>query len=131
MNEKATKHAAKSVEITDPVLLIRINKLYRHGMSAQELYEATRGIWKLGPRREGASYAFAVFEGLVREVYEIHDWYPAGTTKYETREVRQAEDRQEFEGRVVPEEVRRRYVGRSVVDYFPKGSQNPFRYVNC
>ena len=61
------------------MLLIRINQRYRHGMSARELYEATRGIWKLSPSHaEQASYAFAVFEGIVREVYAIDKWHPAG-----------------------------------------------------
>jgi hypothetical protein len=40
-------------------------------MSARELYEATRDGWVLGPRREGVGYACAVFEGVVRKVYEI------------------------------------------------------------
>ena len=66
--------------IEEPVILIRINKLYRHGMSDIELYDATRGVWKVGARRERASYAFAVFEGIVREVYKINEWFPAGTT---------------------------------------------------
>ncbi len=121
----------KPVNIEDPVLLIRPNQRYRHGMSAKELYEATRGIWKLGQRRERTSYAFAVFEGVVREVYEIDEWYPAGTLEYETRDVRQTGDRWEFEGREAPDAVRTRYVDRSVAAYFPTGAQNPVRYVNC
>lgn len=45
-------------------------------MTPLELYEATRGTWKLGERRKGARYAFALFEGVVREVYEIEAWHP-------------------------------------------------------
>jgi hypothetical protein len=131
LEELMPYYAAEPVTIEHPVLLIRINQRYRHGMSAQELYEATRGIWKLNPERaQQASYVFAVFEGVVREVYEIGQWYPAGTLKYETREV-QAKDRWEFEGRVAPETIRARYVHRSAAAYLPRGSQNPIRYVNC
>lgn len=61
-------YAAKPVVVTDPALLIRINRLYRHHITPQELYEATRGVWKVGPRCTKAQYAFAVFEGVVREV---------------------------------------------------------------
>jgi uncharacterized protein len=64
---------AKPVDIEEPVLLIRPNQRYKHGISAKELYEVTRGIWVLGPRREGVTYAFAVFEGIVWEVYEISE----------------------------------------------------------
>ncbi len=40
-------------------------------MTPAELYDATRASWKVGARRESAKYALAVFEGIVREVYEI------------------------------------------------------------
>lgn len=37
---------AKPVVVREPAILITINQLYRErGMSAQELYEATRGFW--------------------------------------------------------------------------------------
>ena len=68
------------MEVAEPSLLIRIPRLYREGMSARELYDATRGVWKLGRRREGAQLALAVESGAVREVYEIHEWHPAGST---------------------------------------------------
>ena len=118
LEELIPYYAAKPVTIDDPVLLIRINQRYRHGMSSRELYEATRGVWKLGPRREGGKYAFAVFEGVVREAYAIEGWHPAGTLEYETRDEDLAvEGRWEFEGSVAPGTVCRRYVGRSVAAY--------------
>jgi serine/threonine protein kinase len=72
----------RAVRITEPALLIRINRLYREGMSAEALYDSTRGVWRVGTRREGAKYAMAVYGGVVREVYEIDRWHPAGTTPY-------------------------------------------------
>ncbi len=69
-----------AVVIADSCTLIRINQLFRPGMSSDELYEATRGIWKVGSRRSGAKFALAVFRGVVWEVYEIGAWYAAGTT---------------------------------------------------
>jgi hypothetical protein len=126
-------YAAKPVEVADPALLIRINRLYRHGMSGLELYEATRGVWRVGTRREEARYALAVFEGVVREVYLIERWHPAATTAYSTRDSREmsTEGRWEFTGRVAPVEVRDRYFGRSVAAYFRRGQQSPVVYVNC
>lgn len=117
--------------VTDPALLIRISQLYRYGMPALDLYEATRGVWRLGPRRERAKYAFAVCEAIVREVYAIDSWHPAGTTSYKTRPAKDIKrrGRWEFVGRVAPAPVRARYIDRSVEAYFPRGAQNPFRYV--
>ena len=120
------------MKIDEPTMLIRIPQLYRPGMSRGALYEATRGHWKVGPRRERAELAMAVADGIVREVYEIDAWHPAGTTPEAARVHREAPpDRWEFTGRVADESIRRRYIGGSVKDYFRRGNQNPFAYVNC
>ena len=132
LKQLITYYAATPVDIDHAVLLIRINKLYRHGMSATELYEATRGVWKLGDRRNKAKYAFAVFEGLVREVYEIISWHPPGSQHYETRSANDLtlKGRWEFRGRIAADEVRSKYVDRSVKKYLSPKAQNPIAYVN-
>lgn len=124
-------HSAVEAGITHKVLLITINQLYHSNMSAQELYEVTRGVWILGERRNRVEYAFAVFRGVVREVYRIHAWHPAGTTTYETRDAGELrdDDRWEFDGEIAAD-VRDQYVGKSVRGYFGKSNQNPARYVN-
>ena len=119
------------VEVKDPAILIRINRLFRPGMDAMELYDATRSAWRVGERREGARLAFSVFEGIVREVYAIAAWLPAGVTMGTHPMEGQVRDgRWEFVGRPATEAVRRRYVNRDVSAYFPQGSQNPVVYVN-
>ena len=45
------------VTVTEPALLIRIPKHYRPGMSHVELYDATRGVWRVGSKRERARLA--------------------------------------------------------------------------
>ena len=98
-------------------------------MSASDLYDATRASWKLGPRRKHAKYALAVFEGIVREVYEITEWLPAGST-FNSRNPRgvSSPKRWEFVGRLAPEAVRRRYLNRDVRRYFKQAARNPIRY---
>lgn len=119
-------------EIEEPAILIRIRQLYDPGMSDDELYDATRGHWKVRPDRHDARLALAVADGIVREVYEIDSWHPAGTTPSRTAIHSAAPpDRFEFGGRVADEAMRTKYVGRSVRHYFTQGSQNPIRYVNC
>lgn len=131
MNELVTILSAEPVEIRHKVILITINRLYRGDMTSLELYEATRGIWVIGKRRERAEYAFAVYRGIVRQVYRIDDWYPADTLPYETRDLtdRNKSGRWEFKG-TVADDVRDDYVGKSVRSYLGKSSQNPIRYVN-
>ena len=125
-------YAATPVAVVDPVILIRVNKLYWHGIPAQELYEATRGAWRLGPNRLKARYAFAVYESVVKAVYEIQGWHEAGTTEYLTRTPSDvvAPGRWEFTGTTAMPEVWARYVDRSVSHYLKPGSQNPIAYVN-
>jgi hypothetical protein len=122
----------RPVEIREPTVLIRINRLYRPDMTAAELYDATRGAWKVGPARDRVRYGFAVFEGVVREAYEIDRWLPAGST-FSTRHPRgvNAPGRWEFIGRVAPDYVRDRYVDGYVGHLFRPGAQNPIAYVNA
>ena len=132
LGELEFRYAAKPVAIAEPVLLIRINKLYRPGMNAEALYEATRGVWTCGIRREKARYAFAVYQGVIREVYEIEAWHKGGTLEYRTRsrEEVDAPNRCEFSGKV-SEKLSAKYKGGSVDRYFSKGAQLPYTYVNC
>ncbi len=53
---------AKPTIVHHKAILITINKLYRSNMTPLELYEATRGIWVVGPRRNRAEYAMAVYQ---------------------------------------------------------------------
>lgn len=119
-------------KIEDPVILIRVNQLYHYGMADVELYDATRGIWRVGENRNKAKYAFAVYEGIVREVYEIKQWLPAGST-FSTRDPHGVYDseRWEFVGKLANDNIRTKYLLKSVENYFSSGSQNPITYVNC
>jgi len=129
----ASLYDARPIKIGEAALLIRINQLYRYGMSERELFEVTRGVWKLGARRTQAKYAFAVYKGVVREVYEIGGWHPAGTLDYLTRNAAdlRLEGRWEFEGHVADAMLREKYIDGSVSHYFAGNSQNPVTYVNC
>lgn len=131
LQELVLRFAAKPVNIREPSILIRINQLYRPRMTARELYEVTRGVWAIGKRRETVRYAMAVYHGVIREVYRIAGWDPAGSTPYRHRsraDVR-VPGRWEFTGKVAEERVQKRYVGGSVEHLLPNGSRNPIRYV--
>jgi uncharacterized protein len=131
LDELIALYRRRPVQIREPSILIRITELYRPQMTPVELYDATRASWKIGPRRECAKFAFAVFEGIVREVYEITKWLPAGSS-FNSRNPRgdRAANRWEFVGRLAAEKLRRRYINRDVSGYFKKGAQSPIYYVN-
>jgi len=102
-------------------------RLYRSGMTSQELYETARGFWRVGPRKDKAEYAIVLLKGIVLEVYRIEQWYPAGTLEYHTRDSSNFKNsrRWEFSGEVAYE-IRDEYVDFLV----GKGNQNPIRYRN-
>ena len=123
--------AAKPVKVDEKAILITINQLYQSNMTPLALYEATRGIWRChGPRRDKVEYAMAIYQGIVREVYRIDEWHPSGTFPYKTRDATWFKNcvppRWEFTGEVAPQEIRNKYIDKSV----GKGGQNPYRYVN-
>jgi hypothetical protein len=136
LKELEVFYAPTDTAVPDPVMLITINRLYRNGMTAGELYEATRGVWANHSleRLAGVRLVFAVFEGIVREVYKPELWRPAGTVGYDTRPPLTPEDikgRVEFVGKLAPDEVRKRYINTSVRHLIGLGAQNPCKYVNC
>jgi len=121
------------MKVDEPTILIRLSRTYRDEMSKQELYEATRGTWRVGERREKVEYALAVYDGIVQEVYWVRNWAPAGTTPYMTRrsEDLQTDGRWEFQGDIAEDAIRSIYRGQSVAEYFSAHAQNPITYANC
>jgi uncharacterized protein len=118
--------------IKEPGILIRINELYRPDMTPVELYDATRSAWKVGGPRKKVEYAFAVYEGVVREVYRVTEWLQGGTTfaAQNGGRRRTRPGRWEFVGTLAEDGIRRRYINRYVGHQFPPGAQNPVKYVN-
>jgi uncharacterized protein len=125
VSDIVAKYAAPEVTISEPVILITVNRLYRKGISAEELYEITRGNWVIGARRENAKYAFTVYNGIIRQVYEIEKWSPASARSAEQKNAK----RWRFDGKIAHH--LQHYVGGSTVHYSVVGAQNPIRYVNC
>lgn len=120
------------------VMLIRINRRWQRGMSDDELYEAAREWWKVGPqaRRLGTASAperaMAVFGGVVRAVYRIEVWEPPSDddlTGHPNRRSRWC-----FVGER-DRSMEELYLHRDVSDHLRgttgRSTQNPIRYVNC
>jgi uncharacterized protein len=118
-----THSLAPEVEIVEPAMLVKVDRRFRPDMSADELYEITRGDWLIEVRRNKAQYAFCVYQGIVQQVYEIQRW---SLIQPSTQEA-DAMYRWRFSGAVAQD--LQKYVGRNVEKYVK--TQNPIRYVNC
>lgn len=120
VDEVISEYQAPNVIVVEPAILIKINRLYRRAMSRAELYDATRKSWVVNRSNvECAKFGFAVAFGVIRQVYEITEWYPS-----EDDPARWA-----FRGEIAEEMSH--YIGGSVAKQFSQGAQNPIKYVNC
>jgi hypothetical protein len=122
--EFATASETEEAKILHPVVLLRIDRSYRFGMTEDQLYEATRGDWALAPekRQVKPQYALAVVSFVIREVYVIDTWYPALGSLW-------GPNRWRFDGLVATN--RADFVGKNVQTYINRRSSNPAQYVNC
>ena len=124
-------YGARKADIQEAAILININKSFRYGMSPVELYDATRSAWVVGTKREKPTLAFAVYQGIVQEVYQIAHWFPNNTTlnSRKTPDEDRRDERWEFVGRIADNSTRTRYLYNDVSDCM--GPRNPINYVNC
>ncbi len=119
IEEVIAEYEAPPATISEAGIIVKINRLYRRGMTDDELYEVTRKRWVIGARRHNARFAFAVAGGIIRQVYVIDEWYPSV----------EVPNRWEFRGHKVPE--LHHYIGCSVASMFKHGEAAPIKYVNC
>ena len=71
LDEVKEKFLGEDFVSSEPFVAFKLNRRWTPDLTAQELYEATRKMWRIGPRRDRAEYALAVSYGVVREVYKI------------------------------------------------------------
>ncbi len=117
-------------EIAEPVLLIKIPKLWYPSIPEDELLEATAGWWRIGERgRTKAKYAFCVVKGVIREVYRIEGWRQRQEGDRDWENDIGKTPRWGFTG-VVADELAF-YRNHSVRHLYRKGDANPIRYINC
>lgn len=65
-------------DIKHSILVIKINKLYRRGMSEAELYDTVRGCWAASLKSietRNVKYVFGVYNGLIVAVYKPDEWH--------------------------------------------------------
>ena len=124
-------YEAPPIELGEaPVVMFRIPRLWRRGMNPNDLYEATKGWWRIDLQRaKKAKYALAVSKGVVREVYE-----PKSRRKREQGELGWSvaevnRPRYGFEGRTAYGVDAWR--NKNVLAFLPPGFQGTHRYHRC
>ncbi len=117
-----------AIESNDKGVGILINKDFKPNFGDLETFEITRGMWAkncVGVAKN-SKYAYALYHGVVKEVYEIHSWVKAGTQEYFTRKLdtEKMKNRYEFIGKIADENIRKKYKGKLIKKNRSYG--NPF-----
>jgi|GEM_PF-5122643 len=109
-----------------PVVMFVINNVYASASSARDVYDATRGHWRIGATsRELAEVALGVVDGVVRSAFEIDGWRRTADDAKLPSKI-DDDSRWYFEGRET--EQTRSWIGKSVRHLAPpKGAANPVR----
>ena len=121
-------------DITEDVVIIKINQSYDLYMSALQLYDITRGCWRRKIESvESAKYALATYKGEVVEVYKIDYWCHASELNRETipYNPERQHNRIGFSGSVAPKEIRDKYIGKSVKTFFKWGEADPVKLIRA
>jgi hypothetical protein len=84
------------------------------------LYEATRRAWRAKlERAQNMKFVLSVIGGIVREVYEVDEWYISP----------ESENRIEFNGKPACDEISNLFRGKMIPEcYRKKGMSSPFLY---
>lgn len=122
------------------VLAIKINKTYNRNISAEELYNSVRGIWRADINRvQKVEYVLGVYNNLTVACYKPKRWYKLDDGNVEKLPKSMLpEDWTQIKGRVFFEcdylseldDVQNFYLYKSIekLEYIQK-SQNPITYI--
>lgn len=110
--------------ITDPVVIININKKYKDTKNkATSVYAATKEAWVISEiKRNEVKYALAEFQGIIINAFEISHWYSVETDNNSNN------NRWGFEGKDAPENIKQKYVNKSIMFAKKRGAANPIRF---
>lgn len=128
-------------DVKHNLVIIKINRLYQRNMTPLELYNCTRGVWRMSrARAEASDYVLAVYHSLVVGVYKPDRWYSCGEAAERLKEFRDIDLTSEAVKRRLffedsnyddVDEVKGIYLGRTIkhLGYNDK-AQNPITYIS-
>ena len=130
-------------DIKHKIMVIKINKLYRRNMPADELYDSVRGVWRASMHNaRSVDYVFGVYNSLIVAVYKPTHWYkckeePEKRPRQDEILTLQIENRiffvdENFECGMPFDENEAFYFGKSIAGLkLNQGAQNPITYINA
>lgn len=110
-------------KLTDPAIIININRKYTPTSTSEDIYEFTRKSWVVAEKKtKTIKYALSEYQGIIVEVFEIDDWFEIEAKHHKISR------RWGFNGRVAKPEIREKYMNKSIAHTKKKGAANPIKY---
>lgn len=116
-------------------ILININRTYKRGNGTNPIYQATKETWLISEwRLPHIKYVLSEFRGLIVEVFEVKNWYPKQRLKNKTIDKEKNIKIQievtgyGFDGDIAPDDIRNRYINKSVAHLKKRGAAQVIRY---
>ncbi len=119
-------NAEKLENIDNDTVIININTSYKeHKYEENGIYIATKEAWPMNKNRvKSINYVLSEYQGLIVEVYRVHDWYSVDAVMVTGRHRK----RWGFNGAVAENGVRNKYINKSIAEYKKKGASFPIKY---
>lgn len=120
MTKKPQDDSSPAPDFDDNALLVSIARSWRADLSDEELYDATRGHWRVGAEtRRHTAHVFGFESWIIRSAYVVESWFPSKQGG--------EGDRWGFVGHV--NQDLDRYIGTSVQHLFKPGARPYIRKV--
>lgn len=116
-------------ELESNCVIININKTYKRHSGVDAIYSATKETWRMKNPTNKIEYVLSEYHGLIVEVFKVTDWY----SKKRTTKGKNEQDRKEyigygFNGTVAENEIRNKYLNKSIAHLKKNGAANVIRY---
>jgi hypothetical protein len=118
-------NAEPLTSIDQNCMIININTTYERGSGVDAIYKATKETWKMADWRPSMfTYVLSEYKGLIREVFKVKEWYPKKRAdRYGKQYIGYG-----FNGDVAEDEIRNKYINKSIKNIKPRGYGLPTIY---
>ena len=116
--------------INDDCIIININGQYQCAMGKDDIYKATKEVWRIAKRRQkNIKYVLSEYRGLIVEVFIVREWYQK-EREYgiKSKKAGQKYFGFGFNGVLAPNNIRNKYINKSIAHIKNKGKSNPLLY---
>lgn len=117
-------------EISSECIIININKQYIRGSGKDAVYNATKEIWTIDKTKiKNLKFVLSEYKGLIVEVFQVDEWYEKERGyNPNTKKFGQTKIGYGFNGQIAADEIRKKYLNKSIVHVKTRGSATVVRY---